>query len=83
MVEGARQTYMTDGKIGLSIVGGAQGLYGDFKDDFEIAIMDSETGDFVTKYYLPEANDDVVGYLSSEALTSLANTLFPKGFQVR
>ena len=45
--------------------------------------MDSETGDFVTKYYLPEANDDVVGYLSSEALTSLANTLFPKGFQVR
>ena len=49
-MENARQTVLTDGKILLSIVGGAKGLYGDFENDFELAIMEVGERNFVTKY---------------------------------
>jgi hypothetical protein len=82
-VVNARQTVMTDGKILLSIVGGAQGLYGDFENDFELAIMEVGERNFVTKYYVPEATDDVLPYQSAEEVEDLVNRIFPKGFQVR
>ena len=82
-MEGARQTVLSDGNVVLSIVGGAKGLYGDFENDFEVAIIDETTRDFVTKYYVPEANDDVLGYQDSSQVEHIANLLFKKDFQVK
>lgn len=82
-VSGGKRTNIYNDAVELSIVGGASGLYGDFKDDFEIAIIDRVSKEFVTKYFLPDANDDVVGYLPSDELESLVNKIFHSGFQVR
>ena len=82
-VSGGKRTNIYNDAVELSIVGGASGLYGDFKDDFEIAIIDRNSKEFGTKYFLPDANDDVVGYLPSDELESLANKIFHSGFQVR
>jgi hypothetical protein len=65
----------------LSIVGGDTGLYGDFEDTFEIAIFDIATNKFITSFFYPDNNDDVVGYLGKEELLSICNKLFKKGFQ--
>ncbi len=82
-MEGARQTVLFDDKVILSIVGGGRGLYGDFDKDFEVAIMEKSSGDFVTKYYVDGASDDVLAYQDKEQVEYLANLLFKKGFQVR
>jgi len=82
MMEGARQTILKDDNVVLSIVGGAQGLYGDFEKDFEVAILDNNSREFVTKYYVSDAGDDVLAYQDSEQVEYIANLLFKKGFQV-
>jgi len=82
MMEGARQTILKDDNVVLSIVGGAQGLYGDFEKDFEVAILDNNSREFVTKYYVSDASDDVLAYQDSEQVEYIANLLFKKGFQV-
>ena len=82
-MEGARQTVLMDDNIILSIVGGGRGLYGDFEKDFEMAIMEKSSGNFVTKYYVDSASDDVLAYQEKEQVEYLANLLFKKGFQVR
>ena len=79
---GARQTILKDDNVVLSIVGGARGLYGDFENDFEIAIIDNNSREFVTKYYVADASDDVLAYQDSEQVEYIANLLFKKGFQV-
>jgi hypothetical protein len=78
-----KRTCIHNEVVEMSIVGGASGLYGDFEDDFEIAIFDKSTKDFVTKYFFPDNGDDVVGYISSEDLESVVNKIFQSGFQVR
>lgn len=82
-LENARQTVLTDDKILLSIVGGAKGLYGDFENDFELAIMEVGERNFVTKYYVPDATDDVLPYQSIQEVEDLVNRIFPRGFQVK
>jgi hypothetical protein len=82
MMEGARQTILKDNDVVLSIVGGARGLYGDFEKDFEVAVMNANSHDFVTKYYVTDASDDVLAYQNSEQVEYIANLLFKKGFQV-
>jgi hypothetical protein len=72
-----------DDNVILSIVGGGRGLYGDFDKDFEMAIMEKSSGNFVTKYYVDGASDDVLAYQEKEQVEYLANLLFKKGFQVR
>jgi hypothetical protein len=54
----------------LSIVGGGQGLYGDFINSFEVALIDSTTGDFVTGVY-SQRGDDVLPYASIDEINSL------------
>ncbi|MEI6371570.1 MAG: hypothetical protein WCO49_17965 [Nostocales cyanobacterium ELA608] len=54
----------------LSIVGGGQGLYGDFINSFEVALIDSTTGDFVTGVY-SNRGDDVLPYASIDEINSL------------
>lgn len=62
-------------KIEFSIVGGQTGLYGDFKDTFEVAIFDKETNKFVTRFFYPEADDDVIPYMSSDKVEKLVNSV--------
>ncbi len=84
VVEGGRVVQIGNDNVEFSIVGGARGLYGDFINDFELAIFDKENGEFVTKFFYPEASDDVIGYMSGEDVESLVNkVLKDKDFQVR
>lgn len=75
-IGGGRITRLSNEKYILSIVGGESGLYGDFEKDFEIAIMDTKNGEFITKLFFPENSDDVVGYLEAEKVVEIANSLF-------
>lgn len=78
-----RQTRLCNESIEVSIVGGANGLYGDFIETFELAVFDTDTHSFITKYYFNEIPDDVVSYFKKEELESFLNKVFNKGFQVR
>jgi len=76
--EGGRRSAIETERFVLSIVGGSPGLYGDFKDTFEVAVIDKKTGDFVTKLFEPDANDDVMGYLPAEEVVKIANYFVQK-----
>lgn len=54
----------------LSIVGGGIGLYGDFKEDFEVALIDNTTGNFVTGKY-SSRGDDVLGYATIDEINEV------------
>jgi hypothetical protein len=83
-MNGGRQTIIGNDKIEFSIIGGSKGLYGDFKDTFEVAIFDTQTGEFVTKFFHPEAGDDVIAYMDKKDVEVLVNSLLKgKDFQVR
>ena len=83
-IEGGRMTNIFNRKYELSIVGGKQGLYGDFENTFEIAVFDAQDRRFITQFFFPENGDDVVGYLSGKDLEDFSNVLFRNGdFQVR
>ena len=45
-LDGGKMTRLYNEEIEFSIVGGRSGLYGDFVDDFEVAVLDRKTGDF-------------------------------------
>ena len=57
---GGKMSRFGNKKIEFSIVGGSTWLYGNFVDTFEVAIFDVETKNFVTKFFYPEASDDVI-----------------------
>lgn len=83
-MNGGRQTIIGNDKIEFSIIGGSKGLYGDFKDTFEVAIFDKQTGEFRTQFFHPEAGDDVIGYMDAKDVEELVNSLLKdKDFQVR
>lgn len=83
-ISGGKRINLYNEKYILSIVGGARGLYGDFEDDFEVAIIDPKTKDFITKLFYPDNSEDVIQYLGKEDLEKILNTLFKEGsFQVR
>ena len=69
--------------VEFSILGGRSGLYGDFINDFEVAIIDRESGDFITKFFKPELGDDVIGYMKGEEMAEFVSQVMQKGFQVR
>jgi hypothetical protein len=81
-IKSGRQTRLANEQITISIVGGASGLYGDFEKDFEVAVIDKLSGDFVTKIFYPEASDDIIGYMTSEQVESFVNQILHKDFQV-
>lgn len=76
-----RQVRLRNKIIEISIVGGDNGLYGDFVDNFEIAIMERKTGNFITKFFI-DCHDDVVPYIEKEELISTLNTILGNNFQV-
>jgi len=82
-LEGGKMTRIYNDEIEFSIVGGSSGLYGDFENDFEVAILDRKTGDFRTRFFKPELSDDVIGYMPKDELLEFLNQILGKSFQVR
>jgi hypothetical protein len=81
-LEGGKMTRIHNDEIEFSIVGGRSGLYGDFENDFEVAILDRKTGDFRTRFFKPELSDDVIGYMPKDELVEFLNQILGKSFQV-
>jgi hypothetical protein len=73
-----RMTRFGDGRVTFSIVGGARGLYGDFVNDFEMAIFDKESKQFITKFFYPEATDDVIPYMDANKVEELVNSVIKR-----
>ena len=81
--EEGRITVISNDSLSFSIVGGCNGLYGDFVNTFELAIINLETGAFMTNFFCPD-DGEVVGYMSGKRLEELVNQIFrDKDFQVR
>jgi hypothetical protein len=81
--EKGRITVISNDVIKFSIVGGCQGLYGDFINTFELAIINLETGEFMTNFFCPD-DGEVAGYMSGKRLEELVNQIFrDNDFQVR
>ena len=76
--KGGKQARFGNHKVEFSIVGGDTGLYGDFVDTFEVAIFDVETKNFITKFFYPDATDDVIGWMPSEEVEKLVNSVVKK-----
>jgi hypothetical protein len=81
-LDGGKMTRIHNDEIEFSIVGGRSGLYGDFENDFEVAVIDRKNGEFITRFFKPELSDDVIGYMKKEDLEEFVNQIFKKGFQV-
>lgn len=78
-----KKTVLTNEHVIFSIVGGTRGLYGDFDETFEVAILDKETKDFITNlFHQGVSGDDILPYLTREELEKLVNKVFPTDFQV-
>ena len=82
-LEGGKMTRIFNEAIEFSIVGGRSGLYGDFVNDFEVAIIDRDNGEFITKFFKPELGDDVIGYMPKDDMIQMVNQILKTGFQVR
>jgi hypothetical protein len=65
-------------EIEFSIVGGDRGLYGDFEKTFEVAIFDRESNNFVTRFFYPEATDDVIPYMDADKVEELVNSVIKR-----
>jgi hypothetical protein len=65
-------------EIEFSIVGGGTGLYGDFDKTFEVAIFDRKSNDFVTRFFYPEATDDVIPYMDADKVEELVNSVIKR-----
>lgn len=65
-----RMFTMEIGNYILSIVGGAMGLYGDFENDFEVALIDKDTNKFVTSFFA-KRGDDVLPYATINEINDL------------
>lgn len=66
----AKMFQLKIGNFTLSIVGGAQSLYGDFVNDFEVALIDDETGEFVTGKYC-RRGDEVLAYADIDEINEI------------
>lgn len=77
-----KRTLIGNNLFDFSIVGGANGLYGDFIKDFEVAVINRNTREFMTGYIF-STSDDVVPYLEADELINTLNEVLGDNFQVR
>jgi hypothetical protein len=75
---GGRMSRFGNKEIEFSIVGGSQGLYGYFETTFEVAIFDRKSNDFVTRFFYPEATDDVIPYMDANKVEELVNSVIKR-----
>ena len=75
---GGRISRFGNKEIEFSIVGGSQGLYGDFDKTFEVAIFDRKSNDFVTRFFYPEGTDDVIGWMNADDVEKLVNSVIKR-----
>ena len=73
-----KQARFGNHKVEFSIVGGDTGLYGDFVDTFEVAIFDVQSRNCITQFFYPEATNDVIGWMRSEEVEKLVNSVVKK-----
>lgn len=71
---GGKQTKIQRGNFLVSIVGGRNGLYGDFETTFEVTVYDMY-GNFVTDKVIPSATGPVIGWVDKEHLLEMINTI--------
>lgn len=69
-----KQSRFGNDQIEFSIVGGGRGLYGDFKNTFEVAIIDKQTNNFITNFFYP-GSDMSIPYMSSNEVEKLVNSI--------
>jgi hypothetical protein len=74
----SRMSRFGNKEIEFSIVGGDRGLYGDFEKTFEVAIFDRQSNNFVTKFFYPEATDDVIPYMDANKVEELVNSVIKR-----
>ena len=81
---GIKDLKIGNDNILFSIIGGPDGLvYGDFVNDFEVAVFNLDTDDHMTTFFFPDS-EMVAPYVSGEKLVELINQLNKKNdFQVR
>ena len=75
---GGRVSRFGNKEIEFSIVGGGTGLYGDFDKTLEVAIFDRKSNDFVTRFFYPEATDDVIPYMDGDKVEELVNSVIKR-----
>lgn len=73
--DGAKQTIIESDDFIISVVGGRDGLYGDFNETFEMAIMTKDRKEFITRNYFPDQNDDVIPWKTAQETESIINDL--------
>ena len=73
-----RQSSFGNDQVEFSIVGGDKGLYGDFEKTFEVAIFDRKTRNFVTRFFYPEATDDVIPHMGIKEVEKLVNSVIKR-----
>lgn len=71
---GGKQTIIQRGNFLVCIVGGMDGLCGDFETTFEVAVLD-RYGNCVTDKVIPSATGDVVNWVDKEHLIEMVNTI--------
>jgi hypothetical protein len=67
---GARMFQKKIGDYTLSIVGGDTGLYGDFENTFEVALIDDEAKEFVTGKFC-KRGDEVLPYADIDEINEI------------
>lgn len=75
---GAKMSRFETPKLIISIVGGRVGLYGDFEKDFEVAIIDKTTNNFVSNFFYPELCDnsgDIMPFVPTEKVLKILDEL--------
>ena len=73
-----RMSRFGNDQVEFSIVGGDRGLYGDFEKTFEVAIFDRKTRNFVTRFFYPEATDDVIPHMGIKEVEKLVNSVIKR-----
>lgn len=77
MGEGRMVRYETP-HLTISIVGGVSGLYGDFDETFEVALIDKKSGDFISDALYSEYCDSdgqIMPYITREQMLKVVNEL--------
>lgn len=70
------------GKLIISIVGGRTGFYGDFENDFEVAILHQETRSMITSMFFDTNGDDVAGFVPKDDVIDFLQKFLKEGFRV-